>query len=79
VKTVAPHALFAKRARQREARRDRGLAMMEAGVEAGDLQHSGAQPGDGADRGEIMGLMQWRQWAKRLERGEEWRVDPRRR
>ena len=53
--------------------------MMEAGVEAGDLQQSGAQPGDGADRGEIMGLMQWRQWAKRLECGEEWRVDPRRR
>lgn len=53
--------------------------MVEGRVEADDLRKIGVDPGNGADSGEIVGLVERRERAKRLQGVEQDRVDPLRR
>src|SRR5436189_224674 len=51
-------------ARQRERLRDIRLSAMKRGIEAGDLRNVRSRLQNGADRGQVMRLMQWRQLVK---------------
>ena len=70
MKAVAPHAALGDRGRQREGLRHLGLRAMERGVEAGHLRQLRAQLRDDLDRLEVVRLMQRRQRAQLLERGD---------
>ena len=61
MKAVSLHAGRADLARQRHELRDRRLAAMEAGVEAGDLRHAGQPLRDRFDGRQIVRLMERRQ------------------
>ena len=61
MEAVALHAAAADLARQRDHLGHRGLAAMEARVEAGHLGHAGKPLGDRLDGGQVVGLVQRRQ------------------
>ena len=65
MKAVALHAGVTNFSRQRHKFRHGRLASMEAGVETGDLGHTGQLVAHGFDRGQVMGLMERRQRHKR--------------
>src|SRR5215472_8034461 len=52
---------------------------MKRRVKAGHLREPGSPLGDGADRQQVVGLVQWRQRDERLELGEDGRVNSDRR
>ena len=61
VESVALNATVGDGGRQRKCLGDRRLCPMERGVEAGDLRQTRTQPGQRADRSEIVRLMQARE------------------
>ena len=75
VKPVAADALRRQFARQGELLRHGRLGMVEGGIEAGDLRDARRRRGDGADRRDMVRLMQWRQRDQGLQCREHPRVD----
>jgi BON domain len=68
VKSVAPHALCCNFARQGELLGERRLRPVERGIEAGNLRDVGHGAADGADRGDLVRLVQWRERHQRFQR-----------
>src|SRR5690242_17900179 len=67
VEAVAPHAFVAQAPWQCEGLRQMALATMKGGIEAGNLRHARCGGEDRANGGEVVRLMQRRQWAQRLQ------------
>ena len=79
MKSIAADALLMQRAGQRQPRGDLGLVVVKGGIEASDLGKVWRQRGNGADRGQIVRLMERRERAERVELGEEGGIDTARR
>ncbi len=75
VEAVAAHAAVGDRRRQREGLRDRRHRAVERGVEAGDLRQPGRAREHGADRREVVRLVQRRQRDEAVEAREDGFVD----
>jgi hypothetical protein len=67
VEAVAPHAFVVEAARQGEGVVDPWVAAVKGGVEAGHLHRLGEGRDGGAHPGEVVGLVQRRQRAERVE------------
>ena len=70
MKSVAANAFLAEVARQGESLGETRLGAVEGGVEAGDLRDLRRSFHDRAHGGEVVGLMQWREWLQLGELGE---------
>ena len=75
MKSIAADSLFMQRAGEREPRGDLGLVMVKGGIEAGDLGKVRRQGCNGADRGQIVRLVERRKRAERVEFGEKVGID----
>jgi hypothetical protein len=75
MEAVAPNALRGELARQCEFLRQRRLAAMECGVEAGDLRHLRSNRADCTDRADVMGLVQWGERYQAFEHGHDLAID----
>src|SRR3546814_6258898 len=75
MKSIAADSLFMQRAGEREPRGDLGLVMVKGGIEAGDLGKVRRQGCNGADRGQIVRLVERRKRAERVEFGEKVDID----
>ena len=71
MKAVAAHPLLIECLRNGEMVRDRGMAAVEGGVEAGHLGQLRQASAQDLDRGEIVGLMQGRQRDQGLDPGND--------
>src|SRR4051812_37317779 len=67
MKPVAAHALRVETLRDGVVIRDRAVAAMESGVEAGDLRQIGGTRKDCANGRKVMGLMKRRERGQALE------------
>ena len=79
VEAIAPYAGLRELARQRELLRQGRLALMEGGVEAGDLRDMRRGLGDRFDGGQIVRLMQRGERNQRASVGHHAGIDPDRR
>ncbi len=75
MKPITPHAALCDLGWQCEARRHRGLGVVERGVEAGDLWHLRVARLDRPERGEVMRLMEGGEWNERFQFRKHVRVD----
>ena len=75
METVPSNPLFGELARQCEFLRQRRLAAMERGVEAGDLRHLRSNRADGTNRADVMGLVQWGERYQAFEHGHDLAID----
>ncbi len=79
MKAVATHAALGDRGRQRKGLSQRRRGAMKCGVEGGDLRQPGPPRGDGADRHQVVRLMQRRQRDERSQLLDDGCVHPHRR
>src|SRR6516162_605198 len=70
MKSIPANAFLAEVARQGESLGETRLGAVEGGVEAGDLRDLRRSFHDRAHGGEVVGLMQWREWLQLGESGE---------
>jgi hypothetical protein len=78
VKTVAPHAGVVQLHGNGEAARDVGIGGVKRGVEAGDLRQARPALDQGADRRQVVRLMERRKGNQFFERGDNTGVEPHR-